>query len=57
MWLLLTHVLTLHFLNQSTYSQGVKAFVWEGQKVSNADIVLKLDSSSKMLIFDSSQAK
>ena len=37
--------------------QGVKAHVWEGQKVSNAEVLLRLDSSNRMLIFDSSQAK
>jgi len=42
---------------RSRLRQGVKAHVWEGQKVSNAEVLLKLDPSNRMLIFDTSQVK
>jgi hypothetical protein len=35
----------------------VRATVWEGQKVSNAEALLRLDPSNRMLTFDTSIAK
>lgn len=35
--------------------QGIKGFYWEGVKVVNTEIVLKLDPSNRLLIFETSQ--
>lgn len=37
------------------YEQGVKGFYWEGAKVVNTEIVLKLDPSNRLLIFETAQ--
>lgn len=35
----------------------MRATVWEGQKVSNVEALLRLDPSNRMLTFDTSIAK
>eukprot|EP01038_Epipyxis_sp_PR26KG_P004894 gene4894-6853_t len=38
------------------FKQGANSYLWEGQKVSNAEIVFKLDPSGRILLFEASAA-
>eukprot|EP01034_Spumella_vulgaris_P021600 gene21600-27638_t len=42
-------------LFRSKLKQGVKAQFWEGQKIFNAEILLKLDPSSRLVVFEAIQ--
>ena len=42
---------------RSKLRQGFKAHVWEGQKTSNAEVIVKLDSTNRLLSFETPQSK
>jgi hypothetical protein len=41
----------------ATTLQGVRATVWEGQKVTNQEVMMRLDQTNSLLSFDTSVGK
>lgn len=42
---------------RSKMKQGIKVHVWEGMKISNAEVFLKLDATNRLLSFDDTHSK